>query len=86
MINRKPTFLDGLFKRRLAVQGYQVRKDGITLDPMIGRLHGNIPRGRPITICVKYLAKQANFSYSEAITILVVRNKCRSVGNPRRTP
>ena len=45
----KLTLLDGLFKRRLAFHGYLVGKGGITLDMMIGRLHGTRPRGRPIT-------------------------------------
>ena len=36
--NTKPTLLDGLLKRRLAFHGHLVRKDGIILDLMIGRL------------------------------------------------
>ena len=47
--NTKPTLLDGLLKRRLASHGQLVRKRGITLDLMIGRLHATRPRGRPIT-------------------------------------
>ena len=84
--NTKPTLLDGLLKRRLAFHGHLVRKDGITLDLMIGRLHGTRPRGRPRTTWLKDLATQANISYKEAITIPRDRNKWRSVGNPRRTP
>ena len=83
--NTKPTLLDGL-KRRLAFHGHLVRKDGITLDLMIGRLHGTRPRGRPITTWLKDLATQANISYKEAITMPTDRKKWRSVGNPRRTP
>ena len=84
--NTKPTLLDGLFKRRLAFHGHLVRKGGITLDLMIGRLHGTRPRGRPRTTWLKDLATQANISYKEAITIPRDRKKWRSVGNPRRTP
>ena len=85
--NTKPTVLDGLLnKRRLAFHGHLVRKGGITLDLMIGRLHGTRPRGRPITTWLKDLATQANISYKEAITIPRDRKKWRSVGNPRRTP
>ena len=51
--NTKPTLLDGLLKRRLAFHGHLVRKGGITLDLMIGRLHGNRPRGRPRTTWLK---------------------------------
>ena len=70
MVNTKPTLLDGLLiKRRLAFHGHLVRKGGITLDLMIGCLHGTRPRGRPITTCLKDLATQANISYKEAITI-----------------
>ena len=82
----KPTLLDGLLKRRLAFHGHLVRKDGITLDLMIGRLHGTRPRGRPRTTWLKDLATQANISYKEAITIPRDRKKWRSVGNPRRMP
>ena len=67
--NTKPTLLDGLLKRRLAFHGHLVRKDGITLDLMIGRLHGTRPRGRPRTTWLRDLATQANISYKEAITI-----------------
>ena len=67
--NTKPTLLDGLLKRRLAFHGHLVRKGGITLDLMIGRLHGTRPRGRPRTTWLKDLATQANISYKEAITI-----------------
>ena len=84
--NTKPTLLDGLLKRRLAYHGHLVRKDGITLDLMIGRLHGTRPRGRPRTTWLKDLATQANISYKEAITIPRDRKTWRSVGNPRRTP
>ena len=84
--NTKPTLLDGLLKRRLASHGHLVRKSGITLDLMIGRLHGTRPRGRPRTTWLKDLATQANISYKEAMTIPRDRKKWRSVGNPRRTP
>ena len=84
--NTNPTLLDGLLKRRLAFHGHLVRKDGITLDLMIGRQHGTRPRGRPRTTWLKDLATQANISYKEAITIPRDRKKWRSVGNPRRTP
>ena len=84
--NTKPTLLDGLLKRRLAFHGHLVRKGGITLDLMIGRLHGTRPRGRPRTTWLKDLATQANISYKEAITIPRDRKKWRSVGNPRRMP
>ena len=84
--NTKPTLLDGLLKRRLAFHGHLVRKDGITLHLMIGRLHGTRPRGRPRTTWLKDRATQANISYKEAITIPRDRKKWRSVGNPRRTP
>ena len=84
--NTKPTLLDGLLKRRLAFHGHPVRKGGITLDLMIGRLHGTRPRGRPITTWLKDLAAQANISCKEAITIPRDRKKWMSVGNPRRTP
>ena len=84
--NTKPTLLDGLLKRRLAFDGHLVRKDGITLDLMIGRLHGTRPRGRPRTTWLKELATQANISYKEAISIPRDRKKWRSVGNPRMTP
>ena len=70
----------------LAFHGHLVRKGGITLDLMIGRLHGTRPRGRPRTTWLKDLATQANISYKEAITIPRDRKKWRSVGNPRRTP
>ena len=83
--NTKPTLLDGLLKRRLAFHGHLVRKDGITFDLMIGRLHGTRPRGRPRTTWLKDLATQANISYKEAITIPRDSKKWRSVGNPRRT-
>ena len=84
--NTKPILLDGLLKRRLAFHGQLVRKGGITLDLMIGRLHGTRPRGRPRTTWLKDLATQANISCKEAITIPRDRKKWRSVGNPRRTP
>ena len=84
--NTKPTLLDGLLKKRLAFHGHLVRKGGITLDLMIGRLHGTRPRGRPRTTWLKDLATQANISCKEAITIPRDRKKWRSVGNPRRTP
>ena len=88
--NAKPTLLDGLLKRRLAFHGYLVRKGGITLDLMIGRLHGTIPRGRPRTTWLKDLTTQANISYKESMTIPRDRKKWsllwRSVGNLRRTP
>ena len=85
--NTKPTLLDdGFLKRRLAFHGHLVRKGGITLDLMIGRLHGNRPRGRPRTTWLKDLTTQANISYKEAMTIPGDRKKWRSVGNPRRTP
>ena len=61
--NTKPTLLDGLLKRRLTFHGDLVRKCGITLDLMIGRLHGTRPRGRPRTTWLKDLATQANISY-----------------------
>ena len=67
--NTKPTLLDGLLKRRMAFHGHLVWKGGITLDLMIGRLHGTRPRGRPITTWLKDLATQANISYKEAMTI-----------------
>ncbi len=66
MFNRaktKPTLLDGLLKRRLVFQAHIVRKDGITLDLMIGPLHGTRPRGRPKTTWLKDVATQANISY-----------------------
>ena len=84
--NTKPTLIDGLLKRRLAFHGHLVRKDGITLDLMIGRLHGTRPRGRPITTWLEDLATQANISYKEAINIPRDRKKWRGVGNHRRTP
>ena len=84
--NTKPTLLDGLLKRRLAFHGHLVRKGGITLDLMIGRLHGTRPRGRPRTTWLKDLTTQTNISYKEAMTIPRDRKKWRSVGNPRRTP
>ena len=84
--NTTPTLLDGLLKRRLAFHGHLVRKGGITLDLMIGRLHGTRPRGRLRTTWLKDLATQANISYKEAITIPRDRKKWRSVGNPRRMP
>ena len=83
---QKPTLLDGLLKRRLAFHGHLVSNGGITLDLMIGRLHGTRPRGRPRTTWLKELATQANISYKEAITIPRDRKKWRSVGNPRRMP
>ena len=82
--NTKPTLLDGLLKRRLAFHGHLVRKGGITLDLMIGRLHGNRPRGRPRTTWLKDLATQANISYKEAMTTPRDRKKWRSVGNAFR--
>ena len=84
--NTKPTLLDGLLKRRLAFHGHLVRKGGITLDLMIGRLHGTRPRGRPRTTWLKDLTTHANISYKESMTIPRDRKKWRSVGNPRRTP
>ena len=84
--NTKRTLLDELLKRRVAFHGHLVRKCGITLDLMIGRLHGTRPRGRPITTRLKDLATQANISYTEAITISRDRKNWRSVGNPRMTP
>ena len=84
--NTKPTFFDGLLKRRLAFHGQLVRKDGITLDLMIGCLHGARPRGRPITTWLKDLTTQAEISYKEAVTLPRDRKKWRSVGNTRRTP
>ena len=84
--NSKPTLLDGLLKRRLAFHGHLVRKGGITLDLVIGRLHGNRPRGRPRTTLLNDLTTQANISYKEAMTIPRDRKKWRSAGNPRRTP
>ena len=84
--NTNPTLLDGLLKRRLAFHGHHVRKHGITLDLMVGRLHGIRPRGRPRTTWLKDLATQANNSYKESITIPRDRKKWRSVGNPIRTP
>ena len=86
MANTKHTLLDGLLKRRLAFHGHLVRKGGITLDLMIGRLHGTRPRGRPITTWLKDLTTQADISYKESMTIPRDRNKWMSVGNPRRTP
>ena len=83
--NTKPTLLDELLKKRLAFHGHLVRKGGITLDLMIGRLHVTRPRGRPIITWLKDLATQANISCKEAITIPRDRKKWRSVGNPRRT-
>ena len=79
-LNTKPTLLDGLLKRRLAFHGHLVRKEGITLDLMIGRLYGTRPRGRQITTWLKDLATQANISYKEAITIPRDRKKWISVG------
>ena len=67
--NTKPTLLDGLLKRRLAFHGHLVRKGGIILDLMIGRLRGTRPRRRPRTTWLKDLATQANISYKEAMTI-----------------
>ena len=84
--NTKPTLLDELLKRRLAFHGHLVRKGGITLDLMIGRLHGTRPRGRPRTTWLKDLTTHANISYKESMTIPRDRKKWRSVGNPRRTP
>ena len=84
--NTKPTLLDELLKRRLAFHGHLVRKGGITLDLMIGRLHGNRPRGRPRTTWLKDLTTQENISYKQSMTIPRDRKKWRSVGNPRRTP
>ena len=84
--NTKPTLLDGLLKRRLAFHGHLVRKGGITLDLMIGCLHGTRSKGRPRTTWLKDLATQANISYKEAITTPMDRKNWRSVGNPRRTP
>ena len=86
MANTKSTILDGLIKRRLAVHGYLVPKGGITLDLMIGCLHGTRLIGRPRTTWLKDLATQANISYNEAIIIPRDRKKWRSVGNPRRPP
>ena len=65
MANTTPTLLDGIHERRLAFHGHLVRKGGITLDLMIGRLHGTRPRGRPRTTWLKDLATQANISYKE---------------------
>ena len=84
--NTKPTLLDELLMRRLAFHGHLVRKGGITLDLMIGRLHGTRPRGRPRTTWLKDLTTHANISYKESMTIPRDRKKWRSVGNPRRTP
>ena len=84
MANTKHTLLDGLLKRRLAFHGHLVRKGGITLDLMIGRLH--VTRRRPRTTWLKDLATQAKINYAEAITIPRDRKKWRSVGNPRRMP
>ncbi len=75
MANTKPTLLDGFLKRRLASHGHLVRKCGITLDLMIGRLHGIILKGRPRTTWLKDLATQANISYKDAITIPRDREK-----------
>ena len=83
--NTKPTLFDELLKRRLAFHGHLVRKGGITLDLMIGRLHGTRPRGRPRTTWLKDLTTHANISYKESMTIPRDRKKWRSVGNPRRT-
>ena len=87
MANTKPTSLmDYLNGDSMAFHGHLVRKGGITLDLMIRRLHGTRPRGRPITAWLKDLATQANINYKEAITTPRDRNKCRSIGNPRRAP
>ena len=40
MANTKPTLLDALHKRQLAVHGHLVRKGNITFDLMIGRIYG----------------------------------------------
>ena len=66
--NAKSILLDGLLKRRLAFHGHLVRTGGITLDLMIGHIHGTRPRGRPRTTWLKDLATQANINYTEAIT------------------
>ena len=84
--NTKPTLPDGLFTRRLAFHGHLVRKGGITLDLMTGRLHGTRPRGRLITTWLKDLTTQANISYKESMTLPRDMKKWRGVGNPRRTP
>ena len=84
--NTKPILLNGLLKSRLAFHGNLERRWGITLDLMIGLLHGTRPRGSPRTTSLKDLATQANISYKEAINIPRDRKKWRSVGKPRRTP
>ena len=76
--NTKPTLLDGV------LHGNLVRKYDITLDLVIGRIHGTRSRGRPRTTRLKDLATQANISYNEAIIIPRDRKKWRSVGNLRR--
>ena len=63
----------------LASRGHLARKEGITLDLMIGRIHGTRPR----TTWLKDLATQANISYKEAITIRRDMKKWRNVGNQR---
>ena len=73
-------------KRRLTFHGHLVRKGGITLDLMIGRLLGTRPRGRPRTTWLKDLAAQVNISYKEAMTIPRDRKKWMGIGKPRRTP
>ena len=82
----KPTLIDGLIKRRLACHGHLVTKGCITLDLIIGRLHGTRPSGRPRTTWLKDLTTQANISYKESMTLPRDRKKWRCVGNPRRTP
>ena len=68
-----------LLRRRLAFHGHLVRKGGITLDLMIGRLHGARTRGRPRTTWLADLVNEANINYTEAITIPRDMNTWRSV-------
>ena len=72
----KTTLRDGLLKRRLAFHGHLVRKGGITLDLMIGRLHGNRPRGRPRTTWLKDLVTQANIIY---LSNVLIDSECRAI-------
>ena len=78
MANTKPTLIDGLLTRRLAFNGYLVRKGGITfhwLDSYM-ELDQEDDQEPPGSV-----GQQAITDYKEAITIPRDRNKWRSVGN-----
>jgi hypothetical protein len=77
-IGSQPKLSTQLLQRRLGFFGHTVRKDGLTLQLIEGRVNGKRPRGRPRTTWLKDICYHTKLTTTQLMQ--AARN--RRIGNP----